>query len=133
MRQQLREGRSVRSTQQVPHGLARTTLHTSTTSACEPTREWVVKRLDARSKIIIDSCEATSIRLQWSTLQLCLGDSTYVKIADARELHRQVEGISKKSRSRPQASKKNPYQLAKRKERRERARDLQLYRSLVKP
>ena len=57
--------------------------------------------IDARSKVIVDSCEAPPIRLEWLTIQFCFGHSTYVGIADARELHRQVEGTSKNSRSRP--------------------------------
>lgn len=81
--------------------------------------------------MIFDSCETHPLRLEWSSLQLCVGNTTYAGVSDIRLVRRQCEGTSKKSRPRKQASKKNPYQRAKTMKRRNRARELQLYRSLV--
>lgn len=85
--------------------------------------------VDAASHAMIDCCEPHSLKMEWSVLSKCVGNATYLGSVDIRRLHR--HDVAKKSGTRSCKRKRTANQIENVKRRREQARELKLYRSVV--
>lgn len=86
--------------------------------------------IDAGAQIIIDSCEENELQFSWSVLQKCIGNARYVDGVDVRHVHHQPITTGRKDK-RKRKRNLTKYQQEKKIQKRAKARDLAVHRSIL--